>query len=70
MKVTGLVPDSPAAKAGIREGDIIMRVDDADVANLQGFSNLLRTLAAGQTVAVALRRGAEDVKVSVTLVER
>ena len=70
VQVTGVVPDSPAAKAGIREGDIIMRIDDADVANLQGFSNLLRTLAAGQTVSVVLRRGAEDVKVTVTLVER
>jgi len=70
VKVSGVVPDSPAAKAGIREGDIIMRIDNADVANLQGFSNLLRTLAAGQSVEVALRRGAEDVKVKVTLVER
>ncbi|MCK7523817.1 MAG: PDZ domain-containing protein [Ignavibacteriales bacterium] len=55
VQVTGVVPDSPAAKAGIREGDIIMRIDDADVANLQEFSNLLRTLAAGQTVSVVLR---------------
>jgi len=70
VKVSGVVPDSPAAKAGIREGDIIMRIDEADVANLQGFSNLLRTLAAGQTVEVALRRGADDVKVSVTLAGR
>ena len=70
VKVTGLVPDSPAARAGIREGDIILRIDDAEVANLQGFSNLLRTLASGQTVGVALRRGAEDVTVKVTLVER
>ena len=70
VKVTGLVPDSPAARAGIREGDVILRIGDADVANLQGFSNLLRTLAAGQTVAVALRRGSDDVKVSVTLAGR
>ncbi|HSP90448.1 MAG TPA: PDZ domain-containing protein, partial [Vicinamibacterales bacterium] len=70
VKVTGLVPESPAAKAGIREGDIIMRIDDADVANLQGFSNLLRTLAPGQRVAVMIRRGAEDIRMDVTLAER
>jgi S1-C subfamily serine protease len=70
VRVTGLVPDSPAAKAGIREGDVVLRVGDAPIANLQEFSNVLRTLAPGQTVKVILRRGAEDVQVAVTLAER
>ncbi len=70
VRVTGLVPDSPAARAGIQEGDIIMRINDAAVGNLQEFSNLLRALTPGQRVAVVLRRGAADVKVDVTLAER
>jgi aminopeptidase N len=70
VKVTGLVPDSPAAKAGIQEGDVIVRINGAAVGNLQEFSNLLRTLSPGQTVAVVLRRGADDVRMNVTLAER
>jgi S1-C subfamily serine protease len=70
VRVTGLVPDSPAAKAGIREGDIIIRVNDTAVGNLQEYSNLLRALSPGQRVTVVLRRGSEDVKVDVTLAER
>jgi S1-C subfamily serine protease len=70
VKVTGLVPDSPAAKAGVREGDVIMRIDDAAIGNLQDYSNLLRTLSAGQTVTVVLRRGDEEVRVKATLAER
>jgi aminopeptidase N len=70
VKVAGLVPDSPAAKAGLREGDIVLRIDASPVANLQGFSNILRGLSPGQTVTVLLRRGADELQVPVTLVER
>jgi S1-C subfamily serine protease len=70
VRVTGLVPDSPAVKADIREGDVILRINDAAVGNLQEYANLLRTFSPGQIVTVVLRRGAEDVKVSVTLGER
>jgi len=70
VKVTGLVPDSPAARAGLKEGDVVLRIDATPVANLQEFSNLLRTLKAGQTVVVVIQRGAEELKVPVTLVDR
>ena len=70
VRVSGVVPESPAAKAGVREGDVIVNVNGAVVANLQEYSNLLRTLAPGQRVAVVIRRGAEDIKLDVTLAER
>ena len=70
IPITSVQVDSPAAKAGLREGDVIMRVNGAAVGNLQEFSNILRSLSPGQRVAVVLRRGAEDVNVDVTLAER
>jgi len=70
VRVSGLVPGSPAATAGIREGDVIVRLNDAAVGNLQEYSNLLRTFSPGQRVSVTLRRGTEDVRVDVTLAER
>ena len=70
VRVSGVVPDSPAAQAAIREGDILTRVNGTAVANLQEYSNLLRTLTPGQRVTVVVRRGAEELTIEVTLAER
>jgi S1-C subfamily serine protease len=70
VKVAGVTPGSPAEKAGVREGDVLLRVDGKDVASLQGFSGILRGLAPGQTVKVGLRRGGEELTLDVTVVER
>ena len=70
VKVSGLVPDSPAAKAGVKDGDILLRIDGKDVTNLQEFSNILRTLSPGQRVPVVLRRGTQDVTLEVVLAQR
>ena len=70
VRVSGVVPDSPAAKAAIREGDVIIRVNGTAVASLQEYSNLLRTLTPGQRVTVVIRRGAENISIEVTLAER
>jgi aminopeptidase N len=70
VRVTGLVPGSPAEKAGIHAGDVLTSIDGKPVANLQGFSTVLATLAPGQTVRAVVVREGKEVAVSVTLVER
>ena len=70
VRVTGLVPGSPAEKVGIKVGDVIVSIDGKPVANLQGYSDILKGLAPGQTVAVVLKRDGKDIPVSVALGER
>ncbi len=70
VKVAGVTPGSPAEKAGVKEGDVLLKIDGKDVANLQGFSGLLRGLTPGQTVKVVLLRGGQEQTLDVTVVER
>jgi len=70
VRVSGVVPGSPAEAAGFREGDILIRLAGTDVASLKAYSELLRTLEPGATVdAVVIRDGAET-SLKVTLVAR
>jgi serine protease Do len=70
VKVAGVTPGSPAEKAGVKEGDVLLKVDGQDVANLQGFSAILKGLSPGQTAKVVLSRGGQEQTLDVTVVER
>jgi S1-C subfamily serine protease len=70
VKVAGVTPGSPAAQAGVAEGDVLLEVAGQPVANLAGFSAILRGLAPGQTVKVRLSRGGAEQVLDVTVAER
>jgi S1-C subfamily serine protease len=62
--VRGVEDDSPAARAGISEGDLIVGVGDGTVA---GVDDLYEALAAGGTLALKVLRGAEEKTLTVSL---
>ncbi|HMM36114.1 MAG TPA: M20/M25/M40 family metallo-hydrolase, partial [Thermoanaerobaculia bacterium] len=70
VKVDAVVPGSPAEKAGVRAGDVLLRLDGKEVANLRDYSEQLKAARPGQTVKAALRRDGKEIEVDVTLVER
>jgi hypothetical protein len=70
VRVAGVTPGAPAEKAGVKEGDILLKVDGKDVGDLRGFSAILRGLTPGQTVNVLLGRGGENLSLEVTVAER
>ncbi len=67
--VDGVSPDSPAAKAGIKKGDIIVRIGNTPVKSQIDLRNSMLVNAAGSTVDVELIREKEHKTVSVKLVE-
>jgi hypothetical protein len=70
VKVEAVVPGSPAEKGGVRPGDVVLKLDGKEVANLRDFSEKLKGRQPGQVVRATLRRDGKEVEVDVTLVER
>ena len=68
--LAGARAGSPAEKAGLRAGDLIVKVGGSSVASLEELSLVLRSHRAGDVVEVEWRRGAETLRASVTLGER
>jgi S1-C subfamily serine protease len=62
--------NSPAAKAGLKENDIITAVDGQTVDANHPLVALLATHDAGSTITVTVQRGGESLQVKVTLAER
>jgi hypothetical protein len=70
VQLSGVVPGSPAEAAGLREGDVLLRIDDQEISNLRQFSNVLKSVSPGQTVKAVVRRGEEILEFDVTVVVR
>jgi putative serine protease PepD len=58
---------SPAATAGIRVGDIIVRIDQTTIATSEDVFTAVRSAAVGQKIAVQVVRGSQHLTLSVTL---
>ena len=70
VRLDGVVPGSPAEKAGLAKGDVIVALGDRDVADLRAFSQALAARAAGQRVKIDFVREGEKRSVEAVLVER
>ncbi len=65
-----VVPDLPAARAGVLEGDILIEAEGQPIHDPDAFMDLLVTKKPGDSVSLRLARGPERVTVSVSLTTR
>jgi aminopeptidase YwaD len=70
VRLTGVRAGSPAEKAGIRAGDIIVRMGEMEVRDLQGLTDALRAHKPGDAVPITVLRDGAPVTVPVTLSTR
>lgn len=61
---------TPAAKAGLKAGDILIEFDGKDIANLYDFTYALRAHKPGDLVLVKVLRGGQIIEAKVLLEER
>ena len=68
--IQSVEPDEGAAKAGIKEGDVIVKVNNKEVTLDQTLSFLVANLPVGSKVPIELIRDGKTIKVTATLGER
>ena len=74
VRITMVMPDSPASKAGIKPGDVFLKMDGQVIAastpsDEELFGNLIRQMKVGAEVELTGVRGKEPLKLIVTLGE-
>ncbi len=70
VRFADIRPGSPAAKAGLQAGDILIEFDGKPIQNLYDFTYALRAKHPGQEVLVRVLRGDHTIEAKVLLTER
>jgi hypothetical protein len=70
VKFSDVKPASPAAKAGLKAGDILIQFGDKPIGNLYDFTDALRRSKVGDVVEVTVMRDGKPLKASVKLEQR
>jgi S1-C subfamily serine protease len=67
VRVTGVLPDSPADKAGMLTQDILLAINDRPVASVEQLSSALKQMSPNSGVSLRIRRGKEYKVLNATL---
>jgi hypothetical protein len=70
VKFSDVRPNSPAAKAGFKAGDILVQFGDKPIKNLYDFTDALRRSKVGDVVEVKVLRDGQEVTANVKLEQR
>lgn len=64
--ITGVLQNGPAAKAGVRPGDVITSVGEKSIGNVQELLTAVAGLKPGNAARFALQRGSDKLELDVT----
>src|SRR5215213_9256974 len=70
LLLDGVRDNSPAAKAGLKAGDRIVKIANRDVKNVYDYTFALGEMKAGQEYVVEVKRGDEKLSLKITPIKR
>lgn len=70
VRFSDVKPGSPAAKAGLQAGDVLIQFGDKPIKNLYDFTDALRRSKVGDVVEVKVLRGKDTITAKVKLEQR
>ena len=70
VRFTGVTPGSPAEKAGMQAGDVLVRFGQKEIRNVYDYTYALAERKAGDRVTVVVKRAGADVSLEVVLGSR
>lgn len=69
-RIGQVTPETPAARAGLRAGDVIIRLDAMPIADLRTFAQALQQLQPGTRVDITFLRAGQEHRVQTQVVPR
>lgn len=66
LRIDGVTDGKPASKAGIQKGDVVIKLGDMEVKDVQEYMKALSKHNKGDTVPVKLLRDGKEIEVKVT----
>lgn len=70
VEVTMVDQDAPAAKAGLKEHDVILSINDQQVQSVEQLRRLIREIPPGRTIAVGISRDGQPMTLKAQLADR
>jgi aminopeptidase YwaD len=70
LKLDGVRPQSPAATAGLRAGDVIIKIGNMAIRNVYDYTYALGQMRAGEEVEFVVRRDGKELTLKVTPARR
>ena len=68
--ITQIIDNSPAAKAGLRVGDVVIGINNSAIEYIDALGYRLATLSINQPATIRIQRQFEAINVAVTLTKR